>query len=292
MSIGERDIATGSVIGEEMSFAAEEKSDILLITCPAVMGSAEAAGVEEQFKTWATAKPSVVVFDMKGVTELKSTIYRHLVLFNQQLKANGKGMFCTNVPAKIEAQIKTDGLTGVLVTVASPEAALKAMQGRKEKQAVDVDFINPFMAATQRVLETQANTPLVPGKAYIKKPEEQIVVGIAGVISLNCAEFKGTISICFRPEVFLKIYENMVGEKHTEITSETQDAAGELLNIIFGQAKTILNDHKGFNIDKAIPTVLVGEKLRLHHSARSPALILPFDSKAGTFHLEVVVDRH
>ena len=64
---------------------------------------------------------------------------------------------------------------------------------------------------------------VAPGKAYVKQPGEKIPMEIAGVISLACADFRGTIAICFRAATFLKIYENMVGEKHERISPEIED---------------------------------------------------------------------
>ena len=81
----------------------------------------------------------------------------------------------------------------------------------------------------------------------------------------------------------------MVGESHDNITEEVQDAAGELLNIIFGQAKTVLKG-KNYVLERAIPTVLVGEKLRIRYKTKIPTIVLPFESSAGSFHIEIIVD--
>jgi chemotaxis protein CheX len=83
----------------------------------------------------------------------------------------------------------------------------------------------------------------------------------------------------------------MVGEKHQKITPELEDAAGELLNMIFGQAKTVLNDQKGYTLDRALPTILSGEKLSLRHQGHATAIILPFESAVGSFHIEVFVEK-
>lgn len=271
-------------------FQTEEKDGIHFITCPSVIEAKEAHQMEAAVKSWLLVAAPVHILEMKDVLQLKQSSYRYFVLFNQALKANGKGLFCLNMSPKVQAQVKQDGLTSVFVPVATIEEAKRRAKG--DRPVVDVEFINPFIIATKTVIETQAQTPLSPGKAYLRKPTERIPMEIAGVIGLTCSEFKGSISICFRAEVFLKIYENMVGEKHEAITSEIEDAAGELLNIIFGQAKTVLNDQKGYTLDKAIPTVLVGEKLKLHHQSRNPAIILPFESPAGAFHLEILIDRN
>ncbi|MCH2535694.1 MAG: chemotaxis protein CheX [Bdellovibrionales bacterium] len=155
---------------------------------------------------------------------------------------------------------------------------------------LDGDFLNPFISATKNVLQTQANTDLSAGKPYIKRlGDVDALTEIAGVISLTCEQFKGSIAVCFNSEVFLNIYENMVGEKHEEITEDVQDAAGEILNIIFGQAKTVLKG-KNYVLERAIPTVLVGEKLRIRYKSKIPTIVIPFETKTGTFHIEIIVD--
>ena len=159
------------------------------------------------------------------------------------------------------------------------------------KPNIDLEFIEPFINATQSAFLTQASTPVAAGAPYLREVSEGIKIEIAGVISLCNRDLTGSISLCFEREVFLKIYENMVGEKHSKITPEIEDAAGELLNIIFGQAKTILNDQKGYHLERAIPTILVGDNLRLRYSSNSPVVLLPFESSAGNFHLAVVIER-
>ncbi len=170
----------------------------------------------------------------------------------------------------------------------------KIIPGQNSKAApptVDVGFINPFIEGTRITLETQANTPIQVGKPYVKKANESLPMDIAGVISLTNPSFTGSIALCFTSAVFLKIYENMVGEKHDKITPELQDAAGELLNIIFGRAKTILNDTKGHTLEKAIPTILAGDNLNVRHTSTSAVIVLPFESSAGVFHIEIVIER-
>lgn len=272
-----------------MSYKTEEKDNIHIIKFPPVVEVADAPQFEAMIKTWLLSSCNVHVFDMSEVRQLKSSTYRAFLLFNQQLRSHAKRLFVLGMNAQIAGQVKNDGLTEVFFSVQSIDEARR--RGSPSKIGVDVEFINPFISATKTVLETQANLKLVPGKAYLRKPTENIPMEIAGVLNLVCSEFKGSISLCFRGQVFLNIYESMVGEKHAQITSEIQDAAGELLNIIFGQAKTILNDQKGYSLEKSLPTILVGEKLKLHHQSRSPAIILPFDCGAGTFHVEIVVDR-
>jgi chemotaxis protein CheX len=161
----------------------------------------------------------------------------------------------------------------------------------KARSNIDVEFINPFLHATKKTLEVQANTPLKLLKPFLKKTPAKDVA-IAGVISLISDKFNGSITLCFPAGVFLKIYENMFGEKHTAITKELEDAAGELLNIIYGQAKIELNAKAGYDLKKALPTVLTGEKINISQQGRVPTVVLPFETDAGVFHIEIESEKH
>ncbi|MDX9731901.1 MAG: chemotaxis protein CheX, partial [Bdellovibrionales bacterium] len=116
-----------------------------------------------------------------------------------------------------------------------------------------------------------------------------LLYGIAGVISLTSAAFKGSIAICYPQETFLSLMSHMLGETYTAITNDLEDGAAELLNITFGQAKAVLNE-KGYKIDKAIPTVVRGRELRVRHVASQPTMIVPFESSSGPLHIEISLE--
>jgi chemotaxis protein CheX len=155
-----------------------------------------------------------------------------------------------------------------------------------------MEFIKPFIAAVHLALSTQANTPVKTGKPFMKKEETKTQLGVVAVINLISDQFIGSISILFSTAVFLKIYENMLGEKITQITKESEDAAAELLNIIFGLAKMKLNNEKGYTIQKAIPTVLTGENLHVATSSAGPTIVLPFETSEGEFYVEVLFEKN
>ena len=87
------------------------------------------------------------------------------------------------------------------------------------------EFLNPFVIGTKKTLETQASVQLKPGKAFIKKgAEPNLEYHIAGIISITSKGFSGSIALCFPKDVFLKIYEKMLGETHDEIDDEVYGA--------------------------------------------------------------------
>lgn len=272
-------------------FETLKKEDCFIICFPKLVNGASASTFESNSKLWLLEQSKFFVFDFSATAAIESVAYRPLVLFFNTLKKNGKYLFSVGLSVHLVKQSKQDGLFAVFSPVKDiQEGKARYIQVTAPKKSFDIEFIKPFISATETVLKIQAGTELKAEKPYAKKPEHQSEFSIAGVLNINSTAFHGSISLCFTTPVFLKIYENMVGEKIETVTPDSEDAVGELLNIIFGQAKTILIDQKGYSLEKAIPTVLVGEKLRIRHKTLGITMVLPFVSPWGPVHVEISLE--
>jgi chemotaxis protein CheX len=130
-----------------------------------------------------------------------------------------------------------------------------------------------------------------PGKPYLKGKVPTTGIDIAGIIGLTSARFQGSIALCFPEPTFLAVLSNMLGETYSQITPDLEDGAGELMNIIFGQAKVELNE-LGHTIEKAIPTVVRGQSLAIRHHSHCPTIVLPFTlENKSTFQIEISVEN-
>ena len=69
-------------------------------------------------------------------------------------------------------------------------------------------------------------------------------------------------------------------------TKELEDGAGELMNIVYGTAKSALNE-KGYAMQKALPSVIRGTNVSLRHVGSGTTLVLPFKTAAGEFEIEI-----
>jgi len=157
-------------------------------------------------------------------------------------------------------------------------------------QKLDVEFVNPFIDATIQTLKIQCSLTATAGKPYLKPENDPSKTDIAGIIGLSSAAFNGSIALCFPKSVFLAIMGAMLGERYLEISRELEDGAGELLNIIFGTAKTVLNKN-GYAIDKALPTIIRGNSIVVRHVTKRPTITLPFTLESGTFRIEIAIDQ-
>jgi chemotaxis protein CheX len=153
---------------------------------------------------------------------------------------------------------------------------------------LDASFFKPFIDGTKHILKVSCQLDALAGKPFIKKKNtpSELAIDIAGVIGLTSASFTGTITLCFPEKVYLLIIGNMLGEQYSELTDELQDGAAEILNMIFGHAKVVLNN-EGHTIQKAIPTVIRGQKLQTTHSSTARVIVIPFDVGVGEFLIEI-----
>lgn len=151
----------------------------------------------------------------------------------------------------------------------------------------DKRLINAFVEGVIKTLKTIAQTDATPGKPFIE-PQFVLKGEIAGMVGMVAPPLKGTLLISYGKDSIFHILENMLGEKHTQIDSEVADAVGEMTNMIYGSAKTTLNQ-MGYNFEMAIPTVISGD-FKIVHADKGATLVIPFNLKNGsTFYVEITV---
>lgn len=272
-----------------MALTSETRGEANFIHLPERVDAAIAADMNQKAAYFSGLAVKVHIFDFSRTKSVAEGFFGCVRPFADQAALKKQMVASVGMCSEVQASAQAQGVLGHLNPVASVNDALKAV-GVQPKMSIDLEFVTPFVKAAQNTLKVQANLELQFGKPYFKKADQTFNIGITGVIGLSSQQFRGSISICFPKEVFLGVYESMIGEKHTEITKDIEDAAGELLNIIFGQAKAVLNDKQGYTIGKAIPTVLSGEKISVHHRSSVPAIIVPFQSSVGNFHMEILAD--
>ena len=158
-------------------------------------------------------------------------------------------------------------------------------------QKLDIHFLVPFVEGTTHVLKIQCQTVATPGKPFFKGRQEfNCPVDIAGILGITSQAFNGTIAICFPEKVFLSLMSKMLGEEFTEINKDLEDGAAELLNMIFGHAKKILNP-QGHTIEKALPTVIRAKNLSINHNGSKESILLPFSIDDMTFYMEIATEK-
>lgn len=248
--------------------------------------------LQKKTKDWLAASVELYAFDFKKTVSCKQNTYRNLVAVSQQIRKAGRTLVSHSVTMELGQQFKMAGISDALNVTADFEHYLKKFSAKKSS-GLDVQMINPFLEATLTTLEQQANTKCEAQKPQLINLDDKSRsndVAIAGVISLSTDQFSGSITLAFPETVFLKIYESMCGETVDKINAEIEDAAGELLNIIYGSAKTKLNEQCDYKLVPVLPTILSGDKIKIRQTTYQKVIVLPFKTAFGLFHIEISFD--
>ncbi|MBF0465330.1 MAG: chemotaxis protein CheX [Nitrospirae bacterium] len=150
------------------------------------------------------------------------------------------------------------------------------------------DIINPFLVSIVNVLATMAQTEAKVGKPVIKR--DNVGQGdVSGVIGLAGEQTKGSIAITFTEKAIIDIASRMLGEELDKVDETVADMVGEITNMVTGGAKKILSE-KGYKFNLATPSIIVGKGHMISHKSKAPVILLPFETSAGSFFVEICFD--
>lgn len=197
------------------------------------------------------------------------------------LKPGNAGVSVLSKPFDIEK------FTKYFEIVLSQEKLASIKKIQKKSNAINVEFINPFIDATLEVIDVMANVKAEKDFVSIRDSDD-CEGDITGIVALNGTNYVGSLAITFTSDVYLKIMSNMLGEEYTEINDENKDGVAELCNQIYGNGRIALNDI-GFGLGSAIPTVIYGPGHKICHAAQGPILASYFKTDYGRFVIECVL---
>lgn len=126
---------------------------------------------------------------------------------------------------------------------------------------MNVEYINPFIEASQSVIMMMTGNKPELGKVYIRKtPYESdnivVIVGLTGNI-------RGQVVMALGAEAAMKIASAMMGGMPvTQLDDMSKSAIAELANMIMGNTATLLSG-KGLRVEITPPSLLIGEKLTI-----------------------------
>lgn len=151
---------------------------------------------------------------------------------------------------------------------------------------INLDFLKVFIDCTKKILSDFCLLGEVHHeRPYIKTQKNKIDFALIGEIVLKSEFFEGNFKIGFTKDVYLKLINNVLMIDADEITDESVDFASELVNMIYGQAKNILND-QGHNFLKIIPRFDLNPPniISKYHT-----IVVPIIASIGTIYIEVEV---
>ncbi len=150
---------------------------------------------------------------------------------------------------------------------------------------INLEFLKSFVDATKYILENFCMIEDVRHqRPYLYKRDDANIHAIEGNIILKSTFFEGEFIIGFSKETYLKILKLVLDQDDTEIKSDNADFAGEIVNMIYGQAKTVLN-LTGHNFEKILPTFRLNPEKK---NSKFPIVIVPLESNVGP--IEILIE--
>ena len=154
-----------------------------------------------------------------------------------------------------------------------------------------VEYINPFVEISYRVLkEVLDGSEVKRGNLYLKSTAMPVMgvaalVGLAGVV-------EGRVLFDMTLDTALKIASKMNGEDLPQFDDLAQATISELANMITAQAVTKLHE-LGFKFDLTPPALFAGEKMEIaalgNTSENIEALIVPLITEYGKVEINVAI---
>ena len=270
------------------NYNVEFNTGYTIVTLDSVLDYNNCKHFEQDIVTF-TNTTNHVLINCEQIVALPKDWARAFSRLQQQLSKNNCHLKLIHVNHAALGDIKRGGLDSFFKISKDANEALKEF-GITIKRSLDTNFINPFLNATLHVLKVQAQTEATAGQIYKKKSSDKFVGDVSGIIGIVSDSFNGSVVISFPEKTFLKIISSMLSEEFTKLNKEIIDGAGEITNMIFGQAKIVLNE-KGYGIKTAIPSVVTGKDHTLSAMTRGPVMVIPFESNMGSFFVEICLSN-
>ena len=141
----------------------------------------------------------------------------------------------------------------------------------------------PFIKAAQEILATMAGMDSAADAPFVKKND--IAKGDISAIMRVTGDKTGTIAVSFSRSCALALVKGILGNDIQDAQQDTQDAVGEVANMISGQARAALAN-MGLDLKGSTPSVIVGEGHVIRHISAGPTIAIPFTTDHGEFTVE------
>jgi chemotaxis protein CheX len=151
-----------------------------------------------------------------------------------------------------------------------------------------VEYINPFIEASQLVVKMLCGTEVRLGKIYLRRSnslmnQAVVMIGVIGKI-------KGQVCFELSIDTTKKIASAMMGGiPIMELDEISKSAVSEMVNMIMGNTSTIFAN-KNINIDITPPSLLIGEKIELLNKVST--IVVPLELEGlGTIAINVAAEE-
>jgi len=153
---------------------------------------------------------------------------------------------------------------------------------------MNIDYINPFIEASQTVLRQIASISAKLGKVYLKDSPYKsdsilILVGLTGSI-------RGQAVFSMSKNLAMRIASSMMfGMPVVELDEISISAISELTNMILGNAATLLYN-RGTSVEITPPSLLMGDNMTISQSKMKTVCVPLLLENDGVIELDISIE--
>ncbi|HMN68726.1 MAG TPA: chemotaxis protein CheX [Bdellovibrionales bacterium] len=262
--------------------------EVNYIILPASLSDSAVAAFPDKCKQWQGLDVEMHVLDFKNALAVPDAFYAAVQNFSDKLKPKNVNLVSVNMPEAISKEIKRLGLEQIFNRIQTPAD----LQQKKQFNENDLRrLLFRYLAqAAYAAVEVALNSTVSCDENYSARPDEVPLeqFDMITVISVNNDFLQAEFRLCSSAAVLEKLARAMLGSQTAIDQDLMESMALELLNIIYGHAKSNLNDKESFRLPAAIPRLLKkGEFHRVKRSAPAQLNIMPMVTPMGSFFVEV-----
>lgn len=153
------------------------------------------------------------------------------------------------------------------------------------KPVLDATLVNFFIDATIHTIEIISGLKnCKASKPQLFTKDQKLNTVATGLISMSSAKLNGFLAVSFPEKTLLELLFRMTGERFSHMNSEVESATGEIINIIYGQARKTINQN-GYELQSSLPQVIAGVDHRIWNINVQASILVPFESDIGPFYV-------
>jgi len=236
-----------------------------------------------------------LVINYQDEEKLPDSLVRAFQLASLDRTAKGYKTMVLAPPKKVTPKIEKP-TTGQGLMIA-PTLAFAVQEFQKKTDDLDeVQFVSVFASTVMRTLYIHGGLRFRRGKVrYQEGDPNQLRGDVHAFVNVESKNHPYLIFMTFRMRTFLRIMSSIFEEELFSLTVDIADAAKELLNVIYGQSKDLLNVRKA-GIRPSTPVFFQGDRFpadnyeinRVTTTLTSgKVVVVPFECGLGEFDLNI-----
>lgn len=274
-------------------FVSHQIENINHILCPAEISRDAVIEFEDKMKGWLSTEVQTQVLDFRNVKKIHPSFFPIIAKFKQHIDKSKKRLVSVNVTEDTSQVIIRSGMDKAfgMIKLNKVEKAQKAQNAKPKMNDADVRMwlVRYLVQAARAAMNTMFNTTVAADENYQQAIAHFSLEKIfrAAAVRVDCALIKANFRLFFDKDCLLNLARATLGEIDENDVELIDSTATELLNLIYGGAKSRLNDDKEFDLPPAIPKLIHYDDVIRLQIDKKTSVLLPFATALGTFHLQI-----